>query len=141
MGHHHHCPSRAPPLQPAPLHLPRHGHSRRDGAPDGAAAWIEEHLGLRVTGTKFQGGSSWSSAYVYDTEGGRRLFVKTALGRDPEAMFRGEAEGLRAMHGGRAGQARSSRGRKLGARVCTAECMLCRRQPLRQGAAGGRGGG
>lgn len=32
---------------------------------------------------------------------GRRFFVKTALGRD-EAMFRGEATGLRAMGGERA---------------------------------------
>ena len=53
----------------------------------------------RVTGTRFAGGSSWSSAYIYTTASGRQLFVKTALGRDPEAMFRGEAEGLRAMHG------------------------------------------
>ena len=53
-----------------------------------------------VTDTKFAGGSSWSSAYIYTTASGRRLFVKTALGRDPAAMFEGEAEGLRAMHGG-----------------------------------------
>lgn len=68
--------------------------------PDGAAAWIEENmpdLG-KITGTKFAGGSSWSSAYVYTTESGRQLFVKTALGRGPAAMFQGEAEGLRAMH-------------------------------------------
>lgn len=66
---------------------------------DGAAAWIEEHMGMgKVTGTSFAGGSSWSSAYVYATESGRKLFVKTALGRDPQSMFRGEAEGLRAVH-------------------------------------------
>jgi len=72
---------------------------------DGAAAWIQEHLpefGC-ITGTKFAGGSSWSSAYIYSTDSGRQLFVKTALGRDPEAMFKGEAEGLRAMHGERPG--------------------------------------
>lgn len=51
-----------------------------------------------MTGTKFAGGSSWSSAYIYTTALGKQLFVKTALGRDPAAMFRGEAEGLRAMH-------------------------------------------
>lgn len=57
----------------------------------------------------FRGGSSWSSAYVFETRGGRRVFVKTALGRD-DAMFRGEALGLNAMRGeapaiGRAGLA------------------------------------
>ena len=60
----------------------------------------------RVTGSKFAGGSSWSSAYIYTTASGRRLFVKTALGRDPEAMFRGEAEGLKAMHGACTGTGR-----------------------------------
>lgn len=84
---------------------------------DGAAAWIEEHLPEfgRVTGTKFAGGSSWSSAYMYTTDSGRQLFVKTALGRDPEAMFKGEAEGLRAMHGehsqGRPGEQEKGAGR------------------------------
>lgn len=52
-----------------------------------------------MTGTKFAGGSSWSSAYIYSTDSGRQLFVKTALGRDSQAMFKGEAQGLRAMHG------------------------------------------
>ncbi|KAL4458241.1 hypothetical protein ABPG75_013106 [Micractinium tetrahymenae] len=66
---------------------------------DGAAAWIEQNMDVgKVTGTKFAGGSSWSSAYIYSTSSGRQLFVKTAMGRDPEAMFRGEAEGLKAMH-------------------------------------------
>lgn len=91
--------SQPPPcLPPAPSpHPPRSGKQQ----PDGAATWIEEHLGAgRVTGTSFAGGSSWSSAYVYRTESGRSLFVKTALGRDADSMFKGEAEGLRAMHGG-----------------------------------------
>lgn len=71
----------------------------QENKPDGAAAWIEENMDVgKVTATKFAGGSSWSSAYVYTTESGKKLFVKTALGRDPEAMFKGEAEGLRAMH-------------------------------------------
>jgi len=65
----------------------------------GAVSWIESnlaHLG-KVTGEQFQGGSSWSSAYIYTTSSGTKLFVKTALGRD-EAMFRGEALGLQAMY-------------------------------------------
>jgi hypothetical protein len=55
---------------------------------------------LALSGAPAAGSSSWSSAYIYDTASGRRLFVKTALGRDPASMFQGEAEGLRAMHGG-----------------------------------------
>lgn len=47
---------------------------------------------------EFMGGSSWSSAYVYHTQGGQKYFVKLALGRD-ESMFKGEALGLSAMYG------------------------------------------
>lgn len=51
-----------------------------------------------VVGEQFMGGSSWSSAYVYNTSNARQLFVKTSLGRD-DSMFRGEALGLQAMAG------------------------------------------
>ncbi len=37
--------------------------------------------------------------YVYETVGGQSFFVKTARRRDADEMFRGEALGLRAMHG------------------------------------------
>ncbi|EFN52115.1 expressed protein [Chlorella variabilis] len=46
----------------------------------------------KITGAKFAGGPSRSSAYVYTTESGRQLFVKTALGYCLAAMFQGEAE-------------------------------------------------
>lgn len=42
--------------------------------------------------------SSWSSAYVYTTEEGKKLFVKQSSGGD-DGMFRGEALGLQAMYG------------------------------------------
>jgi hypothetical protein len=65
-----------------------------------AAAWIEQNMPEfgTVTQESFQGGSNWSSAYAVTTSSGKKLFVKTSLGRD-EAMFRGEALGLRAMAG------------------------------------------
>lgn len=68
-----------------------------------------------MTGTKFMGGSGWSSAYVYTTAGGQRYFVKTARGRD-EGMFRGEALGLQAMYG------EGARLRGLGL-VCLLACL------------------
>jgi len=43
------------------------------------------------------GGSSWSSAYIYQTSSGTSLFVKISRGRD-QAMFKGEALGLQAMY-------------------------------------------
>ncbi|GLC45811.1 hypothetical protein PLESTM_001782600 [Pleodorina starrii] len=63
-----------------------------------ANKWIEEQLGTGpVVKESFVSGSGWSSAYVVETQGGCRYFVKTALGRD-EGMFRGEALGLQAMY-------------------------------------------
>eukprot|EP00955_Chlamydomonas_euryale_P038478 351122-Chlamydomonas_euryale.AAC.5 len=66
-----------------------------------AAEWIETNLPTfgKVTGESFQGGSNWSSAYIYSTDSGKKLFVKTALGAKDDAMFRGEALGLQAMRG------------------------------------------
>ncbi|PNW76317.1 hypothetical protein CHLRE_12g542202v5 [Chlamydomonas reinhardtii] len=90
-------------------------HQRRGGCPAGsqratrarcvrvmaahpaAYAWIEEHLGSKVVKESLVSSSGWSSAYVVDTQDGKRYFVKTALGRD-EAMFKGEALGLQAMY-------------------------------------------
>lgn len=72
----------------------------RSSSSDGLTTWIEEHLDCgSVSGQKFMGGSSWSSAYVYETTSGKRFFVKTALGRSAEEMFAGEALGLQALHG------------------------------------------
>lgn len=66
-------------------------------SPGGVATWIEENLQTGpVTSTQFMGGSSWSSAYVYETPGGK-FFVKTAQGRQAEEMFFGERHGLEAM--------------------------------------------
>ncbi|EIE23853.1 Ketosamine-3-kinase [Coccomyxa subellipsoidea C-169] len=42
--------------------------------------------------------SSWSSAYVYTTDGGKKLFVKQSS-NGGEGMFKGEALGLQAMYG------------------------------------------
>ncbi|KAF8062042.1 protein-ribulosamine 3-kinase [Scenedesmus sp. PABB004] len=64
-----------------------------------AADWIEANLGAGpVVKETFVGGSNWSSAYIYDTAGGRQLFVKLAMGGRDDSMFQGEAQGLRAMH-------------------------------------------
>jgi protein-ribulosamine 3-kinase len=43
------------------------------------------------------GGSSWSSAYCYNLSDGRRVFVKLGRGLGAQAMFDGEARGLRAL--------------------------------------------
>lgn len=72
----------------------------RSSADDGAAHWIETNLDAgTIAQKKFMGGSSWSSAYIYETSSGSKFFVKTALGRSAEEMFQGEALGLNAMHG------------------------------------------
>mmetsp|Transcript_28447 Transcript_28447/g.111528 ORF Transcript_28447/g.111528 Transcript_28447/m.111528 type:complete len:311 (-) Transcript_28447:225-1157(-) len=60
--------------------------------------WIEDNAGFgKVTSFSGGGGSGWASSSIVDTESGNRLFVKTSK-RPSEAMFTGEAEGLRAMH-------------------------------------------
>jgi hypothetical protein len=45
------------------------------------------------------GSSDWASAHVYTTQQGREFFVKLAMGGRDDAMFQGEAQGLRAMYG------------------------------------------
>lgn len=59
---------------------------------------LDPSLG-EVEQLKFQGGSSWSSCYACTTSAGNKLFVKTALNRNAEEMFAGEALGLQAMYG------------------------------------------
>jgi len=59
---------------------------------------LEPSLG-EVEQLRFQGGSSWSSCYACTTSGGKNLFIKTALNRNAEEMFAGEALGLQAMYG------------------------------------------
>lgn len=67
-------------------------------AVDAAVAYIESNLDSgQVVKETFNGSSSWSSAYTYETSSGKKYFVKMALGRG-ESMFRGEAQGLQAMY-------------------------------------------
>lgn len=61
--------------------------------------WIADNLDSgKVTKEQLAGSSQWSSAYVYDTESGKKFFVKLSLGRD-SSMFKGEALGLQALYG------------------------------------------
>ena len=61
--------------------------------------WIEENLdGGKVVKESLAGSSSWSSAYTYHTESGKKYFVKLSPGRD-SSMFEGEALGLQALYG------------------------------------------
>lgn len=61
--------------------------------------WIADNLDSgNVTKESLAGSSSWSSAYVYHTESGKKFFVKLSLGRDI-SMFKGEALGLQALYG------------------------------------------
>ena len=61
--------------------------------------WIEENVGSgKVVSRNMVSSSSWSSAYVYTTEGGKKLFVKQSSNGD-DWMFKGEALGLQAMYG------------------------------------------
>ena len=73
--------------------------SARDGA---AATWIEDNIvdAGKVTDIRSAGGSSWSSTAVVSTASGKRFFCKTSAAPAAAGMFRGEAEGLKAMHGG-----------------------------------------
>ncbi|CAL8462613.1 g2146 [Coccomyxa elongata] len=60
--------------------------------------WIEENVGKgKVVSRNMVSSSSWSSAYVYTTESGQKLFVKQSSNGD-EGMFKGEALGLQAMY-------------------------------------------
>ncbi|KAI8466455.1 MAG: Fructosamine kinase-domain-containing protein [Monoraphidium minutum] len=64
-----------------------------------AADWIADNLGAgHVVAEKFLGGSNWASTYVYTTEDGSEFFAKNSGGAKAEAMFRGEALGLKAMY-------------------------------------------
>jgi hypothetical protein len=83
------------PLPPAD---PRSSLGARRAGDSGVGEWIEQNVGT-VTAVQSLGGSSWSSAFKYETAGGDALFVKVALGKRAEEMFEGEALGLRAMHG------------------------------------------
>jgi len=67
------------------------------GTDSGVSEWIDTHLGGKVVSQKYVGRSDWSSQYVYSTEDGNSYFVKLAPGHD-EAMFKGEALALKAMH-------------------------------------------
>ena len=58
---------------------------------------VEKATGSAVTAVSPLGGSSWSSAYRYDVADGRRVFVKLGRGLGAQAMFDGEAAGLRAL--------------------------------------------
>ena len=60
--------------------------------------WIETNLPDegRVVASGSRGGSGWAAFSTYETESGKKLFVKTSR-RDAE-MFIGEGAGLRAMH-------------------------------------------
>ena len=61
--------------------------------------WIADNLDSgRVVKEKLAGSSSWSSAYVYHTDSGKKFFVKLSQGRD-SSMFKGEALGLQALYG------------------------------------------
>ncbi|KAL3147712.1 hypothetical protein ABBQ32_002455 [Trebouxia sp. C0010 RCD-2024] len=60
--------------------------------------WIAENLdGGRVVKQSQAGASSWSSAYVYRTQTGKKYFVKVSRNRD-SGMFEGEALGLQALY-------------------------------------------
>ena len=67
---------------------------------DPVADWINAHcsadLGRVIDAGLGGGGSGWARTCVYDTDTGQKIFAK-ASGRSAESMFRGEAEGLRAM--------------------------------------------
>jgi len=78
------------------ISAPSQGQGGSKAAVGAVADWVEDNLGTRVVREAFIGGSGWSSQYGYTCEDGRKLFVKTSLGRDV-SMFEGEALGLRAM--------------------------------------------
>lgn len=62
--------------------------------------WIEQNLGTgKVLSRNQVSSSSWSSAYVYETESGTKYFVKQSGRGADEGMFKGEALGLQAMYG------------------------------------------
>lgn len=62
--------------------------------------WIEQNLDSgKVTSRNQVSSSSWSSAYVYETDSGTKYFVKQSRGGADEGMFKGEALGLEAMYG------------------------------------------
>ncbi|CAD7703653.1 unnamed protein product [Ostreobium quekettii] len=63
-----------------------------------AERWIEDNLDMGpVVKSSLVGSSGWSSQYIYETDSGVKLFVKTSRGSD-EGMFKGEALGLQAMY-------------------------------------------
>lgn len=69
----------------------------RSAPTDAITSWIEETMQQGpVVKQSFMGGSSWSSAYVYETADGAKYFIKMARSSSPE-MFQGEALGLQAM--------------------------------------------
>ena len=62
--------------------------------------WIEQNLDTgKVLSRNQVSSSSWSSAYVYETESGTKYFVKQSGRGADEGMFKGEALGLQAMYG------------------------------------------
>ena len=67
--------------------------------------WIEQNLGAgKVTSERYMGQSSWATSHRYETDSGKKFFVKMARGQDG-SMFKGEALGLQAMYGMPSGHA------------------------------------
>lgn len=61
--------------------------------------WISSSLEYgSVKKSSSLGSSGWSSQYTFETESGKKVFAKIALGEDV-VMFKGEALGLSAMYG------------------------------------------
>ena len=68
---------------------------------DAVTEWLENNTSSgKIVRKQPMGSSSWSSASVYETEGGQKYFVKETRGHGV-GMFEGEALGLQAMHGKR----------------------------------------
>ncbi len=73
---------------------------RKDDPVTALGDWIGSSLDYGpVVRNSSLGSSGWSSQYTFDTESGKKVFAKIALGEDV-VMFKGEALGLAAMYGG-----------------------------------------
>lgn len=93
-------------------------------AGDPIAEWIETNVpdAGAVTGTSSLGSSGWSSFQKVQTASGQSFFVKQARGRGAEAMFKGEALGLRAMYGARPAHGSPGSGRLWPVTTCAGSC-------------------
>lgn len=75
------------------------GFCRKDDPLTAIGDWINSVLEYgSVTRSSSLGSSGWSSQYTFETESGKKVFAKIALGEDV-VMFKGEALGLSAMYG------------------------------------------